>query len=55
MSAYWIQGVLIGFYVVLAVMFGYNRKTWPLSAYYIGCFIKDAGVMALAILATKRG
>ena len=42
-----IQAVLIGFYVVLAVLFGLERKTWPMSVYYVGCFVKDSGVLVL--------
>lgn len=49
-----IQCVLIGFYVVLAVMFAREKKTWPLSVYYIGCFVKDSGVLALGYLIAKK-
>jgi hypothetical protein len=44
------QVVLIVAYALLAVLFGLHRKTWPVSLYYIGCFVKDTGVFALAFL-----
>jgi hypothetical protein len=44
-----IQGVLICFYVILAVLFAQEKKTWPMSLYYIGCFIKDSGVLILGL------
>lgn len=44
-----IQGVLIAFYVALAVLFAREKKTWPLALYYIGCFVKDSGVLLLGV------
>ena len=44
------QVVLIGAYALLAILFGLHRKTWPVSLYYVGCFVKDTGVFALAFL-----
>jgi len=49
-----IQCVLIVFYVVLAAMFARERKTWPLSVYYIGCSVKDSGVLALGYFLIKK-
>lgn len=49
-----IQCVLIVFYVVLAVLFARERKTWPMSIYYIGCFVKDSGVLVLGYLVAKK-
>ncbi len=49
MTPFWIQGVLICLYLVLAVGFMLKRGTWPLAVYYVGCFVKDAAVMALAL------
>ena len=50
-----IQAVLIGFYVVLAILFALERKTWALSAYYIGCFVKDSGVLILGWMIVTNG
>jgi hypothetical protein len=47
-TPYWVQAVLIGFYLVLAGLFA-RKETLPLSIYYVGCFVKDAAVMALAL------
>ena len=44
------QLVLIVAYALLAVLFVLHRKTWPVSLYYVGCFVKDTGVFALAFL-----
>jgi len=44
------QVVLIVAYALLAVLFALHKKTWPVSLYYIGCFVKDTGVFALAFL-----
>jgi hypothetical protein len=52
-TPYWIQLLLLGFYILLAGLFGLDRKTWPLSAYYIGCLVKDSAVFALALLNIK--
>ena len=41
---------LIVAYVLLAVLFALYKKTWPVSLYYVGCFVKDTGVFALAFL-----
>jgi len=49
-----IQAVLIGFYLVLAVLFGLEKKTWPLSLYYMGCFVKDSGVIVLGWLVVDK-
>ena len=49
-----IQIVLIGFYLVLAVLFGLERKSWPMSLYYIGCFVKDSGVLVLGWLLLQK-
>ena len=53
MTPFWIQGVLIAAYVVLAVAFGLKRATWPLAIYYLGCFVKDFAVLALALLSRR--
>jgi len=42
------QLVLIVAYALLAVLFALHKKTWPVSLYYVGCFVKDMGVLALA-------
>ena len=42
------QLVLIVAYALLAVLFALHKKTWPVSLYYVGCFVKDTGVFALA-------
>jgi hypothetical protein len=44
------QIVLIVAYAMLAVLFSLHKKTWPVSLYYVGCFVKDTGVFALAFL-----
>lgn len=44
------QLALIFAYALLAVLFGLHKKTWPVSLYYVGCFVKDTGVFALAFL-----
>lgn len=44
------QALLIVAYALLAVLFALHKKTWPVSLYYIGCFVKDTGVFALAFL-----
>jgi hypothetical protein len=44
------QVVLIVAYALLAVLFAFHKKTWPVSLYYIGCFVKDTGVFAVAFL-----
>ena len=44
------QLALIVTYALLAVLFGLHKKTWPVSLYYVGCFVKDTGVFALAFL-----
>jgi hypothetical protein len=44
------QITLIVAYAALAVLFGLHKKTWPVSLYYVGCFVKDTGVFALAFL-----
>lgn len=50
-----IQGVLIVFYMLLTVLFALNKKTWPSSAYYLGCVVKDAAVLAMGwFLASKK-
>jgi hypothetical protein len=50
-----IQAVLIGFYVILAVLFGLEKKTWPMSIYYAGCFVKDSGVLVLGWMIATGG
>lgn len=44
------QLILIVAYLILAILFAINKKTWPVSLYYVGCFVKDTGVFALAFL-----
>ena len=44
------QLVLIVAYALLAVLFALHKKTWPVSLYYVGCFVKDTSVFALAFL-----
>ena len=46
---YWLQLALVCTYLILALWFAQEAVTWPLSAYYAGCVIKDAAVMALAL------
>lgn len=48
-----IQGILITFYLGLAGLFSFDRRTWPMAVYYIGCFVKDSGVLALGVLLAK--
>lgn len=45
-----IQIILIFVYLLLATLFSFHKKTWPVALYYIGCFVKDTGVFALAFL-----
>lgn len=49
-SATVVQCVLLGFYVLLAFMFGLRRETWPFAAYYVGCLVKDLAVFVLALM-----
>jgi hypothetical protein len=42
------QLLLIVAYALLAMLFALHKKTWPVSLYYVGCFVKDMGVFALA-------
>jgi hypothetical protein len=44
------QVALIIAYAMLAALFALHKKTWPVSLYYVGCFVKDTGVFALAFL-----
>jgi hypothetical protein len=44
------QLALLVAYALLALLFGLHKKTLPISLYYIGCLVKDAGVFALAFL-----
>ena len=44
------QILLIVAYAMLAVLFALHKKTWPVALYYVGCFVKDTGVFALAFL-----
>lgn len=48
------QVFLIAMYVILTVLFARTKNTWPLSAYYAGCFIKDAAVFALGWFLTHK-
>jgi hypothetical protein len=50
-----IQAMLIGFYIVLAVLFGLERKTWPMAVYYLGCLVKDSGVLVLGWMIATAG
>lgn len=50
-----IQAVLIGFYVILAVLFAMEKKTWPMAIYYVGCFVKDSGVLVLGWMIVTGG
>ncbi len=52
--AFWIQTVLLGFYLVLAVLFSLERVTWPMALYYAGCVVKDSGVLILGWLLASR-
>lgn len=45
---FYIQIGLIIIYLILAIAFATNKKTYPLSLYYVGCFVKDAAVFVLA-------
>jgi hypothetical protein len=45
-----VQVVLIVAYALLAGLFALHKKTWPVSLYYVGCFVKDTGVFALAFM-----
>lgn len=49
-SATVVQCVLLGFYVLLAFMFGLRKETWPFAAYYVGCLVKDLAVFVLALM-----
>jgi hypothetical protein len=42
------QIFLICFYLLLAALFSRDKRMWPVSLYYVGCFVKDFGVFALA-------
>lgn len=44
------QLILIVAYAFLAGLSALHKKTWPVSLYYVGCFVKDTGVFALAFL-----
>ena len=48
MQSPWIIVVLLVQYAALAVAFSLNRKTWPIALYYLGCVVKDAGVLILS-------
>lgn len=50
LTAKTVQIILIGMYLLAAILFSLNKRTWPVSLYYIGCFVKDTGVFALAFL-----
>lgn len=49
-----IQGVLIGFYLVLMFLFFFQKKTWPLAIYYLGCFVKDFAVLVLGLFLVNK-
>jgi hypothetical protein len=53
--AFVVQLTLLGFYFALSVMFSAKRETWPMSLYYAGCIVKDAGVFILGWWMTHRG
>ena len=53
-KAFAVQAVLIVFYLVLTAMFARKRATWPMSVYYLGCFVKDAAVFALGWFLTHK-
>lgn len=48
------QIFLICMYLILTVAFLKNKTTWPMSAYYVGCFIKDTAVLALGWYLTHK-
>lgn len=49
-----IQCCLIVVYVLLAILFSREKKTWGLALYYVGCFVKDSGVLLLGYLLVKK-
>jgi hypothetical protein len=49
-----IQGVLIVFYLGLSILFAREKKTLPMALYYLGCFIKDSGVLILGLWVLKK-
>lgn len=49
------QAALIVVYLVLTVLFSFQRVTWPMSLYYLGCFVKDSGVLILGWLLVNKG
>lgn len=49
------QITLIVAYLVLTVLFAFQRITWALSLYYLGCFVKDSGVLILGWLLVNKG
>lgn len=49
-----IMAALLIFYVVLAVVFSLQKKTWPIAIYYIGCLVKDTGVLFLGWILTVK-
>jgi hypothetical protein len=53
--AFGVQLALLGFYLALAVLFALDRVTWPMSLYYAGCIVKDAGVFVLGWILAHRG
>jgi hypothetical protein len=53
-AAFWIQGALLIFYLVLTILFALKRETLPMSLYYAGCVVKDSGVLILGWLLASR-
>lgn len=53
-KAFVVQILLLGFYALLTILFGFKKPTWPLAVYYLGCLIKDGAVMALALWKTYK-
>jgi hypothetical protein len=47
-TASFVQAALLCFYALLAVLFG-QQGQWPISAYYLGCIVKDAAVFVLGL------
>lgn len=52
--AFVVQMVLLGFYVALTALFAFEQNSWPLAFYYLGCLVKDGGVMFMGLVLAGR-
>lgn len=52
--AFIVQIALLGFYLALAVLFSFEQKAWPMALYYVGCIVKDGGVMVMGLFLSAR-